>query len=79
MARFVYLGPPDERVERNFHQLTGDWVTGEPRDIDDAAAVAWLRRHPHWRELAEDGEPAPVVAPEPQPVRRGPGRPRRSA
>jgi hypothetical protein len=60
MARFVYLGPPDERVESNFHQLTGDWVTGEPRDIDDAAAVAWLRRHPHWSELVE--EPAPVDA-----------------
>lgn len=52
MARFVYLGPPDERVERNLHGLTGEWVTGDPRDIDDAAAVAWLRRHPHWQEVA---------------------------
>jgi hypothetical protein len=59
MARFVYLGPPDESVASNHHALTGDWITGEPRDIDDAAAATWLRRHPHWRELVED-EPAPV-------------------
>lgn len=75
MARFVYLGPPGEQVERNFHQLTGEWVTGVPRDIDDAAAVAWLRRHPHWMALDAEDEPEPVRAPEPP--RRGPGRPRR--
>lgn len=74
MARFVYLGPPDEQVERNLHELTGEWVTGEPRDIDDAAAVWWLRRHPHWREVVAEGEDPP-----PPPVRRGPGRPRKVA
>lgn len=73
MARFVYLGPPDERVGGTVHALTGEWVTGEPRDIDDAAAVEWLRRHPHWREEAVEGEPPPP----PPPVRRGPGRPRK--
>lgn len=74
MARFVYLGPSDEDVHGTVHALTGEWVTGEPREIDDAAAVAWLRRHPHWREV-EAAEPAPEPAP--QPMRRGPGRPRK--
>lgn len=71
MARFVYLGPPDESVAGNFHVLTGDWITGEPRDIDDAAAVEWLRRHPHWRELDAEDEPI-VRAPRPR------GRPRKA-
>ena len=71
MARFVYLGPLGERVERNFHQMTGEWVTGEPRDIDDAAAVEWLRRHHHWAEIVPDGEM-------PQPVAPRRGRPRKA-
>ena len=71
MARFVYLGPPDEQVTTNLHSMTGEWRTGEPRDIDDGASIEWLRRHPHWRELAE-GDDAP---PPPRPR----GRPRRAA
>lgn len=71
MARFVYLGPPDERVERMFHGLTGEWVTGEPREIGDAAAIERLRRHPHWRELDAEEEPIVMQAPRPR------GRPRK--
>lgn len=75
MARFVYLGPPGEQVSGTVHAMTGAWMTGEPRDIDDGAAIAWLRRHPHWQELSE--AEAPESEPASFPVRRGPGRPRK--
>lgn len=68
--RFVYLGPPDERVMGTRQALTGEWITGEPRLIVDEAAIAWLRSHPHWREVTEDGTHMP-----PEPRRRG--RPRK--
>lgn len=53
--RFVYLGPPDEpEVVANSHHLTGEWVKGEPREIEDPSHIAWLSRHPHW--AAMEGE-----------------------
>lgn len=68
--RFVYIGPPDEPgVPGTRHAMTGEWVTGEPRLIEDEAAIAWLRSHPHWREVEEDGALTP-----PAPRR---GRPRK--
>lgn len=78
---FVYLGPPDEpEVAGTFHAMTGKWLTGEPREISNSEACAWLKRHPHWAEVvdavAEEVEGGgfdahvPVV-----PARRG--RPRR--
>lgn len=73
---FVYVGPADERVQSNFHALTGEWITGEPRLIEDAEAIAWLRRHPHWREVIE-GEAEEAPPPAIEPPRRGPGRPRK--
>lgn len=61
MPRFTYNGPPDEPgVSENFHALTGAWVTGEPRDIEGAVAVAWLRQHPHWSEVIEAPASEPV-------------------
>lgn len=70
--RFVYLGPPDEpELAGTFHAGTGHWVKGEARNIDDAAAAALLRRHPHWRELDAEDEPI-VIAPRPR------GRPRKA-
>jgi hypothetical protein len=45
-----------------FNTLTGEWVKGVAREIDDAVSIAWLRRHPHWREVVEGEEPeAPRV------------------
>lgn len=73
---FVYVGPPGERVESNFHALTGEWITGEPREIGDEAAIAWLRRHPHWLEVI-DGTAEEVPAPVLEAPRRG--RPRKVA
>lgn len=65
--RFVYLGPPGEpELTGTRHAMTGEWVKGEPRLIADEAAVAWLRSHPHWREVTDAGELAP-----PAPRRRG--------
>ena len=63
MPSFVYIGPPDEpHVDGVFNTLTGEWVKGVARDIDDAVSIAWLRRHPHWREVVEGEEPeAPRV------------------
>ena len=70
--RFVYLGPPDEpNVSGTRHAMTGEWVKGEARDIGDAAAIAWLRRHPHWQ--AVDAEAVPAPQPRPR------GRPRKVA
>lgn len=80
--RFVYLGPPDEpEVAGTVQHLTGEWVKGEPRDIDDPSHVAWLARHPHW--AAMEGEafvdpPGEDDAPPPAPSKRGPGRPRKA-
>lgn len=51
-ARFVYLGPPDEpEVAGTVSTMTGAWVRGEPRAVEGEAALAWLRRHPHWAEV----------------------------
>ena len=80
--RFVYLGPPDEpEIAGTFHAMTGEGVTGEPRDVDGASAIAWLSRHPHW--AAMEGEayvdpPGDAEAP-PEAPKRGPGRPRKGA
>ena len=53
--RFVYLGPPDEpEIAGTFHAMTGEWVTGEPRDIADPAEIAWLSRHPHWAAVESE-------------------------
>lgn len=76
MMRFVYLGPPDEpELPGTVHGMTGEWLKGEPRDIEEPSAIAWLARHPHWAAL--EGEA--FIDPEPpaQPKRRG--RPPRSA
>lgn len=70
--RFVYMGPPDEpETVGASHGLTGEWVKGEPRDIEDASHVAFLGRHPHWAALEgeafvdapEDADEAPPAAP----------------
>ena len=80
--RFVYLGPPDEpEVAGTVHAMTGEWVKDEPREIEDASAIAWLSRHPHWAAL--EGEafvdaPGDAEAP-PAPPRRPPGRPRKGS
>jgi hypothetical protein len=77
---FVYLGPPDEpEVAGTFHAMTGEWVTGEPREISDPEDCAWLKRHPHWAEVvdavAEEVEGDDAGEPIPVPPRRG--RPRK--
>jgi hypothetical protein len=57
--RFVYLGPPDEPdVAGTLHAMTGEWVTGEPREIADPGEIAWLSRHPHWSAVVDE---APAV------------------
>ena len=80
--RFVYLGPPDEpEVVGMTHGLTGDWVTGEPRDIENTSHIALLSRHPHWAAMEGEAftDPPGDAEAAPAPVRRGPGRPRKAA
>ena len=53
--RFVYLGPPDEpEIAGTFHALTGEWVKGEPREVSEPDACAWLARHPHWAPVVDE-------------------------
>jgi hypothetical protein len=75
-VRFVYVGPPDEPdVAGTFSALSGEWVRGVPRDIDDPDVAARLGKHPHWRlvdDEAHEDEPAGVVEVAPAaPRRRG--------
>ena len=74
--RFVYLGPPDEPdVRGTVHGLSGEWVTGVPREISDQEVAAWLGKHPHWRlvddEADEDGPAGEADAAPAVPRRRG--------
>lgn len=55
MATFIYSGPPDEPgVGDVTNGLTGYWIKNEPREVADPRHVAFLRKHPHWREIAQD-------------------------
>jgi hypothetical protein len=76
-VRFVYLGPPDEpKCAGVTNALTGVWVTGEPRDIEDPSHIAWLARHPHWAAMEGEAFVDPPgtfeeAPPAEQPKRRG--------